>query len=219
MAMTYQPFPWSGAPSAAAMGIWAAPGAAVPIGSGQGFNWASIVGSMYGGPVTAYFPTMRGVPMTTSFVRRYSKGLRGLGQNDGTDLFRTLTMPIPTYNDPSLLPTLGTPVMGNPANAMPTYTVCPDGSLSTTGSCPTTGSSVQSIFAPLISAGANIGQMFASYQNPLLNKSTVSIGPSGILSTNQPSAAAIGATALGSYMPLIVIAVAGLIIVMMLGKK
>jgi hypothetical protein len=217
MPLAFQPTPWSGTPSA----VWASQGAAVPVMSGSGFNWASIIGSMYGGRVSAYTPTIRGVPLTASYVRSFGgmsglrgfRGLRGLGQ-DYSDIFSSAPPSIDnTPVDPTGL--LGAMEDWNVSNVTPTGTsggtvtnpiatqlaTNPNLAVSPT-------SSLTQILAPLTQAGASIGQMFASYQNPLLQAQSTALQA-------QAGSQLLNAQTLSSLLPILLIGGVIVLVVMM----
>lgn len=146
--------------------------------------------------------------MTASFARRYPGGLRGLGQfptgdtsGEGDGSVTTLQM--------------GGGYAGAPTGVMPVPVTISDAGLqATTQSNPPW-------YAPILAGGAagavKVTSQYASYANPLYQKSTVALTPQGqvVLATNQPIGATAGAVAsgVGSMLPILLIG--GLLIMMM----
>lgn len=202
--------PWSGygwSPAASALGLKGG-GAATPVMRGSGFSWATIVGPKVGGSVAAYLPNTRGIPMTASFVRRYPGGLRGLGQfptgdNSGDGSTTTLQM--------------AGGYAGAPTGITP---VQPPVSLSDVGVSASTNSNpwYASVLTAATKGATGIAQQYATYANPLYQKSTVALTPQGqvVLATNQPTTgvSTAGVTAsMGSFLPLLI--VGGVLMMMM----
>lgn len=205
--------PWSGygfSPGASALGLMGG-GAATPVWHGSGFNWGSIVGFRSGGPIATLIQNPRGTGMTASFVRRFPGGLRGLGQG----------VQVPCVDDPALdcsdpttggvsppfIDISGPTFPGNP----PTVTGAPSG-IST---------ALAQIFTPLSKATGAIAQQYVSYQNPLLQKQTVALSPSGqvLYATNQPTAAGATASAFGSITPLLLVGLVAAVVMGVAAKK
>lgn len=206
MPTAYQPAPW-----------FANGRAAVPQIGGQGFNWASIVGTLHGGRVSSYTPSIRGVPVTASYVRQFPslRGLNGLGQ-DGTDY--TLT---PSYSDTinvgagsmtadQTVTDIGTQ-LGQPgavANPLGSYTI---------PSAPGVASSLnlQQLIQQAIS-NLTAGAVAAS-------GGTYSTTPQGaVYSSSQPSYAQLQSqigSQLSAYLPYIIIGVGIIVLVGFVGKK
>lgn len=186
-------FPWSGmprSPAASATGMLGG-GATTPVRSGSGFNQASIVQNKIGGPVSAYVPAYRGRPVNASFVRY--QGLRGLGQD----------YPVSTTDPTQSLPLTGPYYPGaislDPGIPSVSSTTTPSTSSSS-------GVNWTAILAPLTAAGANIGTMFASYQNPLLNKATYYQTPQGTVYASNVAGAIPGITTnLSGLFPILLI--------------
>ena len=122
--------------------------------------------------------------MTASFVRRYPGGFRGLGQDGGdaisTDIGTQTGIDIAAQAAGSL--------------SLPPVTVSDAGVAATTLSS-------QPWYAPILAGatagGTKIASQYASYANPLYQKSTVALNPQGqvILATNQPTGSAAAASA------------------------
>ena len=189
-------------------------GAATPVIPGTGFSWATIVGSKVGGPVSVYRPNTRGVPMTVSFVRRYPGGLRGLGQDS------TTTLNYPGMPGDGSVTTLNYPGMPT-GGGIPGYNV--PVTVTDVGVSAATNSQVPWYAGPLTAAAvgaSKIGQQYASYANPLYQKQTVALSPSGqvLFATNQPTTTTPGALAsgVGSMLPILLI---GGLMVLMLAKR
>lgn len=205
--------PWSGyawSPAASALGLKGG-GAATPVLRGSGFSWATIVGPKVGGSVAAYLPVTRGIPMTASFVRRYPGGLHGLGQfptGDTTGDGSTTTLDI------------GGGYVGAPTGVIPIAVSTPPVTVSDAGISATTLSKppwYAGVLGAATAGGAKVAQQYATYANPLYQKSTVALTPQGqvVLATNQPTTglSTAGVTAsMGSMLPLLL--VGGLIIMM-----
>lgn len=220
--------PWSGyawSPGASALGLKGG-GAPTPVLRGSGFSWATIVGPKVGGSVAAYLPNTRGIPMTASFARRYPGGLRGLGQfptgdTSGDGSVTTLEMGggyaggMPGGDGSVTTLQMGGGYAGAPTGVMAVpVTISDAGVKATTRSNPPW-------YAPILggaTAGAvKITSQYASYANPLYQKSTVALTPQGqvVLATNQPIGATAGRVAsdVGSMLPILLIG--GLVIMMM----
>lgn len=206
--------PWSGygwSPAAAALGLKGG-GASTPVLHGSGFSWATIVGPKVGGSVATYLPNTRGIPMTASFVRRYPGGLRGLGQfptgdNSGDGSTTTLQM--------------AGGYAGAPTGEIPIAVGTPPVSVSDVGVSASTQSNppwYASVLGAATAGGSKVAQQYATYANPLYQKSTVALTPQGqvVLATNQPTTglSTAGVTAsMGSLLPLLI--VGGVLMMMM----
>ena len=154
--------------------------------------------------------------MTVSFVRRYAGGLRGLGQDSTT----TLNYPGMPSDGGGSVTTLNYPGMPT-AGGIPGYNV--PVTVSDVGVSAATNSQMPWYAAPVTAAAvgaSKIGQQYASYANPLYQKQTVALSPSGqvLFATNQPTTTTPGAFAsgMGSMLPILLI---GGLMVLMLAKR
>ena len=203
--------PWSGystSPGASASGLWGG-GPHTPVWRGSGFNWGSIVGFRAGGPISTLIQNPRGQQMTAAFVRRFPGGsLHGLGQID------------PTMTDPSMIASPLSPSDIAALSASNSAYFGDSGQPSAIFTPPTSVSpSAASVLGPLVTAAGAIGQQYMSYQNPLLQKQTVALSPSGqvTFATNQPTTGVPGLTTagLGAMLPILLIGA----MVFMMAKK
>ena len=134
--------------------------------------------------------------MTVSFVRRYPGGLRGLGF-------------VPCVDDPTL--DCSDTTTGGLSTGPGTVTGSPSG----------ISSALAQIFTPLTKAAGAIGQQYMSYQNPLYQKQTVALSPSGqvLFATNQPTTTGPGALAASGVASMLPILLIGGLVVLMLAKR